>query len=192
MRIVSGRFRGRPLAAPAGPTTRPTSDRLRQAVFNMLEHAAWSPGLDDLRVIDLFAGSGAMGLEALSRGAAYALFVETDAAARRVLRDNIAALAPDGALKAVTRTHPCDARTLGRRPADIGAAFDLAFLDPPYGEGLCEPALQGLAAGGWLRPGTLAVVERAAAEPRPQAEPYALLDARTHGAAQVFVLRFGG
>ena len=92
MRIVSGRFRGKALAAPGGDATRPTSDRARQAIFNILEHAAWSRGVRDARVIDLFAGSGALGFEALSRGAAFCLFVETDEAARGAIRENAEAM----------------------------------------------------------------------------------------------------
>src|SRR5476651_260933 len=134
MRIVAGLYRGRTLIAPTGRATRPTSDRARQAVFNVLEHAAWSPGLRDARVIDLFAGSGALGLEALSRGAAFCLFVETDAAARGAIRDNLDALAPDGALNGKSRIHRRDATDLGQKPSGDGAPFDLAFLDPPYGQ----------------------------------------------------------
>ncbi|MDB5443567.1 MAG: N6-adenine-specific methylase, partial [Phenylobacterium sp.] len=128
MRIVSGAFRGKAIKAPPGESTRPTSDRARQAVFNILEHAPWSQGLRDLRVIDLFSGSGALGLEALSRGAAFCLFVETDEAARGAIRENIDALQLFGA----TRVHRRDATDLGVRPGADGPAFDLAFLDPPY------------------------------------------------------------
>ena len=127
MRIVSGRFRGKVLKTPEGSATRPTSDRARQAVFNILEHADWSNGLAGARVIDLFAGSGALGLEALSRGAAFCLFVETDEAARGAIRHNIEAMGLFGA----TRVHRRDATDLGARPASAGPAFDLAFLDPP-------------------------------------------------------------
>src|ERR1700744_3562462 len=148
MRIVAGRYRGKALTAPAGDATRPTSDRARQAGFNILEHAAWSPGLRDMRVIDLFAGSGALGLEALSRGAAFCLFVETDEAARGAIRENIDAMSLFG----VTRVHRRDATDLGVRPGADGPAFDLAFLDPPYAKGLGEVALARLADGGWLAP----------------------------------------
>src|SRR3984957_11186286 len=113
MRIVGGAYRGRALAAPAGLATRPTSDRARQAVFNVLEHALWSPGLSGARVMDLFAGSGALGLEALSRGAAFCLFVETDAQARGAIRDNIDAVAGGGELMGRTRIHRRDAADLG-------------------------------------------------------------------------------
>src|SRR6187551_3436498 len=149
MRIVSGEFRGRPLIAPQGQATRPTSDRARQAIFNILEHAPWSPGMRDLRVMDLFSGSGALGFEALSRGAAFCLFVETDEAARGAIRENVDAMGLFGK----TRVHRRDATQLGVRPGADGPAFELAFLDPPYAKGLGEVALAKLAEGGWLQPG---------------------------------------
>ena len=186
MRIVSGQFRGKALVTPEGQGTRPTSDRARQAVFNILEHAPWSDGLRDARVIDLFAGTGALGLEAVSRGAAFCLFVETDEAARGAIRDNVEALGLFGR----TRIHRRDATDLGTRPGSAGEAFDLAFLDPPYGKGLGEVALQRLADGGWLAPGALAVFERGADEPALEAEGYEVLDQRAYGAAKMWFLRF--
>jgi len=188
LRIVSGAFRGKTLAAPPGEATRPTSDRARQAIFNILEHAAWSKGLRDARVIDLFAGSGALGFEALSRGAAFCLFVETDAAARGAIRENVEAMGVFGR----TRVHRRDATDLGVRPGADGPAFDLAFLDPPYAKGMGEAALDRLAAGGWLAPGAVVVFERGAAEPEVSVPGYALLDARDYGAARVHFFRFEG
>lgn len=185
MRIVGGGFRGRALSAPPGAGTRPTSDRARQAVFNILEHSPWSPGLRGRRVIDLFAGSGALGLEALSRGAAFCLFVETDEAARAAIRDNVEALGLFGA----SRVHRRSAADLGGRPASAGPAFDLAFLDPPYSRGLGEQALARLVEGGWLAPGALVVFERAVAEPDPALAGFEPVDARTYGAARVHFLR---
>ena len=185
MRIVSGDFRGKALAAPDGRTTRPTSDRARQAIFNILEHAAWSEGVGEARVIDLFAGSGALGFEALSRGAAFCLFVETDEAARGAIRENVDALGLFGR----TRVHRRDATQLGQRPGADGPAFDLAFLDPPYGKGLGEVALAKLTEGGWLAPGALVVFERGADEPPLEAEGYQELDVRDYGAAKVWFLR---
>lgn len=190
MRIVAGLYRGRSLQAPPGLATRPTSDRARQAVFNVLEHAAWSPGLEGARVIDLFAGSGALGLEALSRGADFCLFVETDAAARGAIRDNIEALAPDGALFGRSRIHRRDATDLGRKPAGDGAPFDLAFLDPPYAKGLGERALASLAQDSWLKDGAICVFERGADEPDPVAPAFETLDARRYGAARVHMLKY--
>lgn len=186
MRIVSGLYRGKTLITPAGEATRPTSDRARQAIFNILEHAAWSKALRAARVIDVFAGSGALGLEALSRGAAFGLFVETDPGARGAIRANIEALGLFGQ----TRIHRRDATDLGAKPAGDGSAFDLAFLDPPYGKGLGEQALTGLAGGGWLAAGAIVVFERGSGEASPACPGFALLDCRRYGAAQVWFLRY--
>ena len=186
MRITAGRFRGKPIRAPEGRATRPTSDRARQAVFNILEHAPWSPGLQGARVLDLFAGSGALGLEAVSRGAAFCLFVETDEAARGAIRDNVEALGLFGA----TRIHRRDATDLGARPASAGAAFGLVLLDPPYGAGLGERALAALAAGGWLEADALCVLERGTDEPPLSADGFERLDQRVYGVAKVSFLRF--
>ena len=188
MRIVSGRFRGKALATPRGDATRPTSDRARQAVFNILEHAAWSNGVRDQRVIDLFAGSGALGFEALSRGAAYCLFIETDEAARGAIRENVEALGLFGQ----TRVHRRDATDLGVRPAGDGPPFELAFLDPPYAKGLGERALEKLAAGDWLAPGAIVIFERGAPEPDVRAPGFEPLDARDYGAARICFFRFEG
>jgi len=188
MRIVAGEFRGRAIAAPPGSGTRPTSDRARQAIFNILEHAPWSPGVRDRRVIDLFAGSGALGFEALSRGAAFCLFVETDEAARGAIRETVDAFGLFGR----TRVHRRDAADLGVRPGADGPAFDVAFLDPPYGKGLGEASLARLAAGGWLAPRALVVFERGADEAPFQVAGFEPLDARDYGAARVSFLRFAG
>lgn len=187
LRIVSGNLRGRSIVTTPGDATRPTSDRARQAVFNILEHAPWAGDLHGARVIDLFAGSGALGFEAISRGAAFCLFVETDEAARGAIRENIDALGLFGA----TRIHRRDATDLGQRPASAGEPFDLAFLDPPYRKGLCEPALAGLASGGWLKPGAVVMVERAGDEVDLAPPGFDVLDARDYGAARVQFLRLG-
>ena len=186
MRIVSGEFRGKALVTPKGDATRPTSDRARQAVFNILEHAPWSAGVRDRRVMDLFAGSGALGFEALSRGASFCLFVETDEAARGAIRENVDAMGLFGR----TRVHRRDATDLGVRPGADGPAFDLAFLDPPYAKGLGEQALAKLAAGGWLAPEAVVVFERGVSESAFDAPGFTPLDARDYGAAQVHFLRF--
>jgi 16S rRNA (guanine966-N2)-methyltransferase len=188
LRIVSGEFRGKALVAPAGQATRPTSDRARESIFNILEHAPWSAGVRDARVIDLFAGSGALGFEALSRGAAFCLFVETDEAARGAIRDNVDALGLFGR----TRVHRRDATDLGQRPGADGPAFDLAFLDPPYAKGLGETALAKLAAGAWLAAGATVVFERGVSEPAFSVAGFEPLDARDYGAARVHFLRFDG
>ncbi|EJL34326.1 RNA methyltransferase, RsmD family [Caulobacter sp. AP07] len=187
MRIVSGQYRGKAIATPPGDTTRPTSDRARQAVFNILEHAAWAPPLHGARVIDLFAGSGALGLEALSRGAAFCLFVETDDAARGAIRENVDAFSLFGQ----TRVHRRDATDLGLPPASAGGPFNLAFLDPPYARGLGEKALAQLIAGGWLAPGAIVMFERGRDEPDPAPAGFERLDARDYGAARVFFFRLG-
>jgi 16S rRNA (guanine966-N2)-methyltransferase len=155
VRVVGGRFGGRVLIAPAGETTRPSSDRLRQSLFDMLAHG-FDDVVADARVLDLFAGTGAFGLEALSRGARYALFVETDAAARGAIRGNIDALGVAGS----TRLFRRDATSLGL----VGniQPFDMVFADPPYGAGLGERALSALVAGGWLAEGAVVVLEEAA------------------------------
>jgi 16S rRNA (guanine966-N2)-methyltransferase len=186
LRIVSGEFRGKTLVAPEGQATRPTSDRARESIFNILEHAPWSDGVRDARAIDLFAGSGALGFEALSRGATFCLFVETDEAARGAIRDNVDALGLFGR----TRVHRRDATDLGVRPGADGPAFNLAFLDPPYGNGLGEIALGKLAAGAWLAPGATVVFERGASEPAFEVEGFEPLDTRDYGAARVHFLRF--
>lgn len=188
MRIIAGAFRGRALTAPPGEGTRPTSDRARQAVFNILEHAPWSPGLPDRRVIDLFAGSGALGFEALSRGAAFCLFVETDEAARGAIRENVDALGLFGA----TRVHRRSAVDLGQRPGADGPPFDFAFLDPPYGKGLGEQALGRLVEGGWLSDDAIVVFERGSGEPALVVDGFEELDARDYGAAKVWFLRRSG
>ena len=185
MRIVAGTLRGRSIVAPEGQGTRPTSDRARQAVFNVLEPAAWAPELSGIRVIDLFAGSGALGFEAMSRGAGFCLFVEVDDAARGAIRENAEAFGVTGSV----RVHRRSAVDLGERPASTGPAFDLAFLDPPYGKGLGEQALSGLRAGGWLKPAAVVMLERGSGEPDIETPGYERLDARDYGAARVLFLR---
>ena len=185
MRIVAGSLKGRAIVAPEGQGTRPTSDRARQAVFNVLEHAAWSEPLDGMRVIDLYAGSGALGFEAISRGAAFALFVETDEEARGAIRENADAYGVMGR----ARVHRRSATDLGLRPRPDGEPFDLAFLDPPYRKGLGEQTLRGLLDGDWLKPGALVVFERGSDEPEIDTPGYQRLDARDYGAARVLFLR---
>ena len=187
MRIVAGSLKGRSIVTPEGQGTRPTSDRARQAVFNVLEHAAWAEPLDGMRVMDLFAGSGALGFEAISRGAAFALFVETDEEARGAIRENADAYGVMGR----SRVHRRSAIDLGSRPGSDGEAFDLAFLDPPYRKGLGEQTLLRLLEGGWLKPGALVVFERGSDEPEIDTPGYERLDARNYGAARVLFLRAG-
>jgi 16S rRNA (guanine966-N2)-methyltransferase len=152
MRIVGGRLRGRKLATPSAQAIRPTSDRLRESLFNILAHA-YGDAVTGARVLDLFAGTGALGLEALSRGAAFALFVDDGAEARALIRENVETLGLGG----VSRVFRRDATRLG--PVHPLAPFSLAFLDPPYGKGLAEQALASAHDGGWLAPEALVVVE---------------------------------
>ena len=155
MRVVGGKLRSRPIAGPEGEGLRPTADRLREALFNILAHA-YSDPVAGARVLDLFAGTGALGIEAISRGAAYALFVDEGVEARALLRENTETLGLGG----VTRIFRRDATRLGA--AHPLEPFSLVFLDPPYGKGLAEKALTSARAGGWLKPQALVVVEEAA------------------------------
>jgi 16S rRNA (guanine966-N2)-methyltransferase len=182
MRIVGGRLRGRTLAAPKSQAIRPTADRLRESLFNILIHAYGDP-VTDARVLDLFAGTGALGLEALSRGAAFALLVDDGAEARALLRENIAALGLGGA----TRVFRRDATKLGA--AHPIAPFSLAFLDPPYGRGLAEQALASARAGGWLTGDSLIVVEEAAKAGFAAPEGFDELERRSYDDTMLIVLR---
>jgi 16S rRNA (guanine966-N2)-methyltransferase len=154
MRVVGGKFRGRALAGPKSQAVRPTADRLRESLFNILVHAYDDP-IDGARVLDLFAGTGALGIEAASRGAAFVLFVDDGAEARALLRENVATLGLGGTSKIFRR----DATNLG--DAHPIEPFSLAFLDPPYGKNLAAAALNSALAGGWLTADALVVVEEA-------------------------------
>ncbi len=190
MRIVGGRLRGRTLAAPKSSATksraiRPTADRLREALFNILVHAYGDP-VEGARVLDLFAGTGALGLEALSRGAAFALFVDDAAEARALLRENVEALGLGGA-----------ARIFRRDASKLGAAhplepFSLAFLDPPYAHGLAEKALAAARGGGWLVPGALAIVEETVKADFAAPEGFEELERRRYDDTVLIVLRHRG
>jgi 16S rRNA (guanine966-N2)-methyltransferase len=154
MRVVGGRLKGRNIASPTTQAIRPTADRLREALFNILIHAYENP-IADARVLDLFAGTGALGIEAVSRGAKFTLFVDNGSEARALLRNNVEALGLGG----VTKVYRRDAADLG--PAHPVEPFSLVFLDPPYRMKLAEMALASLRDGGWLMPGALLVVEEA-------------------------------
>jgi 16S rRNA (guanine966-N2)-methyltransferase len=182
MRIVGGRLRGRILSAPASLAIRPTSERLRESIFDILVHRH-GDRLTQARVVDLFAGSGALGFEALSRGAAFALFVDDGAEARALLRANVEALGLGG----LTRIWRADAARLGKAPA--GPPFTLAFLDPPYGRNLASPALAALAAGQWLADGALCVVEEAAKAEIAALAGFSVVDERTYGDTKILFLR---
>lgn len=188
MRIVAGSHRGRRLKAPAGNAVRPTRDRIREALFNLLAHNRWHGAAlpRDAAVVDGFAGTGALGFEALSRGAAHVSFLENDPAALDLLRHN-AALFSDSAERIAILN--CDAT----RPGRARQACHLALLDPPYGSGLAKAALEALARGGWLKPGALAVVELAAKEPVVDPPPgFEALDERRYGVTRLVILRWPG
>jgi 16S rRNA (guanine966-N2)-methyltransferase len=183
LRIVGGKFRGRALVAPKGRSTRPTSDRARENIFNVLGHADWCPAINGARVADFYAGSGALGLEALSRGAAFGLFVEFAAEARGAIRDNVDTLQLFG----ITRIHRRDATALGEKPANLGVPFNLVFLDPPYGKGLGEKTLAKLLVGGWVTEDAVAVLE-VGAEEQPQTPGWTRQVEKEYGAARVLFL----
>jgi 16S rRNA (guanine966-N2)-methyltransferase len=184
MRIVAGELRGRAIRTPEGQDVRPTSDRARQAIFNILEHAPWSDGLEGRRVIDVFAGSGALGLEALSRGATKCLFLDLSETSLAAVRANVAAFG----LEERAHLSRQDASRLGPRH-EHRPLFDLAFLDPPYGRDLAPPTLACLQGGGWLNPDAIVVLERGAGEAEIETPGYELLDQRRYGAARVLFLR---
>lgn len=183
MRVVAGRFRGRALQAPDDMSIRPTSDRVRESVFNILTHGIDGFSLNGARVIDLFAGTGALGIEAVSRGAAYCLFVEDAPEARALIRKNVEAMGLTGE----TRIFRRDATDLG--PAGNMEPYDLAFLDPPYGKGLGEKALAGLAGGKWLTPGAICMLEERAETEVVIPAAFELLDTRTYGDTDVRFLK---
>ena len=188
MRIVGGRHRGRRLLAPPGDTVRPTSDRAREALFNILSHGRLAAGVVPFAgaaVLDAFAGTGALGLEALSRVAAEEVFIDRDPEAVAVLRRNVAALGESDSAEIV----PGDAT----RPIRAGLQCAVAFVDPPYRSGLAAAALEALDRAGWLAPDALAIIELGAREELPPPAGFALLDERVYGAARlVFLSRENG
>ncbi len=185
LKIVGGKHRGRTLATPEGLATRPTSSRARESLFNILAHASWRPDgtspLIDARVLDAFAGSGALGIEALSRGAAHATFLDNDATAITLIGENLRKLGETGAAKVIrgdaTNPPPC------REPCD------LVFLDPPYRKDQAAPALAALAKAGWLKAGTIATVELANTENFAAPPGFEAIDERRYGAAKIVILR---
>jgi len=180
LRIVAGAWRGRTLMVPAGTATRPTADRVRQALFDMLLHAPWGgrETVEGTRVLDVFAGTGAFGLEALSRGAAHVTFVERDRAALQALQANIATCHAERSATVV----PLDVLAIG-----AGTPAELVFLDPPYRQDLVPRAVARLRAEGWIAPGALLIAETARDEPPPTVAR--LLAERAHGAARVSIWR---
>jgi 16S rRNA (guanine966-N2)-methyltransferase len=185
MRIVGGRWRGRSLKGPSSDAIRPTSDRLRETLFNILQHSYDGP-LKGARVLDLFAGTGALGLEALSRGAAFALFVDDGAQARGIIRENVEALGAGGA----TRLFRRDATCMGE--AAPNAPFSVVFCDPPYGKDLAPKALRSCAEGGWLVPDALVIVEEAQGVAVSLPERFEEIERRDYGETKVVFGRFRG
>jgi len=184
MRVVVGRLKGRNLASPSSRDIRPTADRLRESLFNILLHSYDDP-LAGARVLDLFAGTGALGIEAISRGAAFALFIDNGAEARALLRNNVEALGLGG----VTKVYRRDASDLG--PAHPVEPFSLVFLDPPYRMKLAEKALVSLREGGWLAAGALLVVEEAKAAQFAAPEGFQELERRVYDDTEFVFLRIG-
>ena len=182
MRVIAGKFKGRTLATPSSQAVRPTSDRLRESIFNILMHAH-DDVIEGARVLDLFAGTGALGIEALSRGAAHALFVDDSTEGRGLLRENVERLGLGGVTKVFRR----DATKLG--PCHPHAPFSLVFCDPPYRKGLGEKALQSARQGGWFLPGALIVWEEAADAALTLPEGFTELERRTYGDTQIVIAR---
>ena len=184
MRITGGEFSGRRIVAPRGSATRPTTDKVRAAMFNILRHADFAPPLQGARILDAFAGSGALGLEAASHGASFVLFVDVSATARAAIRANVEALGLGG----MSRIWRRDATRMGRcapmRP------FDVAFLDPPYGKGLGEAALVALASGGWLKSGALVALEESGKARIVPPQGFEAVDGRAYGGTRVHFLRW--
>jgi 16S rRNA (guanine966-N2)-methyltransferase len=182
MRVIGGRLRGRAIGSPSSQAIRPTADRLREALFNILIHGYGDP-VTGARVMDLFAGTGALGVEALSRGAAFTLFVDNGPEARALLRGNVEALGLGGVAKIFRR----DATMLG--DVHPNAPFALAFLDPPYGEGLAERSLVSLRDGGWLAHDALVVVEEAKAAAFQPPDGFEVLERRAYDDTEFVFLR---
>lgn len=186
MRIVAGRFRGRALKSPEDRDVRPTSDRVRESLFNILEHGVAGFSFERTRVIDLFAGTGALGLEAVSRGASFCLFVEDAAKSRAIIRDNVEAFGLTGE----TRIFRRDATDLG--PIGTMAPFDIAFLDPPYGKDLAAPAIAALTGGGWLTRNAVIVVEDSAQAEIAAPAGFHAQDVRRYGDTQIAIFIAAG
>jgi 16S rRNA (guanine966-N2)-methyltransferase len=186
IKIIGGKHRGRSIETPAGSETRPTASRAREALFNIVVHADWrddgSSPLIEARVLDAFAGSGALGIEALSRGAAHATFIDNDAHSIRTIGDNLRKVKETATAKVV--------RADASRPPPSREACDLVFLDPPYRSGLAAPALTALAEAGWIAKGTIATVELANNEDLAVPTGFEQIDERRYGAAKILILKY--
>jgi len=184
VRIVSGHLRGRNIATPSGRGTRPTSDQTRESIFNILEHAEWATSLNGAHVMDIFAGSGALGLEAISRGAEFCVFVETEPKARAAIRDNISKMGLDDN----ARLHRYDARKLKLAPANAPSPFSHVFMDPPYNKGLWRPVLSRLLQHNYLTPDGVVILEESR-EAEIDPRHWDILADKTWGAARVLFLQ---
>jgi len=187
MRIVGGNLKGRTLTAPEGRDTRPTTDRVRESIFNILAHAIEGFEFDGATVVDVFCGTGALGLEAMSRGCSYGVFIDNDARAQALVRKNAG---PMGLGRSVLLLK-LDATRLAPPPRAANTPAALVFLDPPYEQGLVVPALLGLKDKGWLADGGVVVCEVAAKEEFDPPRGFDAIDERTYGAAKVVFLKFG-
>ncbi|MEQ8227316.1 MAG: 16S rRNA (guanine(966)-N(2))-methyltransferase RsmD [Rhodospirillales bacterium] len=185
MRIVGGKFRGKKLIAPEGKDLRPTSDRARESIFNILAHGKAAMNLDGITVLDMFCGTGALGLEAMSRGAVFGVFADRNPAHLRYAKDNAGAM---GYWRECLMLG-LDCAHLAVPPRAAKTPAQLAFLDPPYGQGLADPALRGLVNRNWLTPDATVVVEVGTDEDLKGARGFDVLDERTYGAAKVYFLK---
>ena len=184
MRIVSGKLRGRNIAAPSGKGTRPTSDQTRESIFNILAHAEWAPPMEGAIVADIFAGSGALGLEAISRGAEFCLFVETEPKARGAIRENVDKMGLFGC----TRLHRHNATKLKIAPGNLRGPFTHIFMDPPYNKNMWKPVLGRLKEYGLITKDSVIILEDSKdAEIEPRG--FEILADKTWGAARVLFLR---
>jgi 16S rRNA (guanine966-N2)-methyltransferase len=185
MRIVGGIHKGRTIIAPEGDHVRPTGDRIRESLFNILAHGHFDEfSLEGARVLDLFAGTGALGMEALSRGASFALFVDDHAESRGLIRENVEKLGLTGHSKLYKR----DATQLGPKPGSVGPQFSLVFADPPYKKGLAELALLSALQGQWLMPGALCVVEESVEADFAAPDGFTEVDRRRYGHSEIVFL----
>ncbi len=184
MRIVSGRLRGRNIVTPSGRNTRPTSDQTRESIFNILAHADWAPPMEGAIVTDIFAGSGALGLEAISRGAEFCLFVETEPKARAAIRENIDKMGLFGC----TRLHRHDATKLKIAPGNLRGAFTHIFMDPPYNKGLWKPVLTRLKSYDLIAENGVVILEESK-DAEIDAKGFEVLADKNWGAARVLFLR---
>jgi 16S rRNA (guanine966-N2)-methyltransferase len=184
VRIVSGKLRGRNIATPSGRSTRPTSNQTRESVFNILKHAEWAPPINGAIVADIFAGSGALGLEAISRGAAFCLFAETEPKARAAIRANIEKMK----ISEDTRLHRYDATKLKIAPGNMRGKFSLIFMDPPYNKGLWKPVLRRIIDQDLLAEnGVIMLEDSVEAEVEPRG--FEILEDKSWGAARVLFLK---